>query len=65
MYDNWTEVRSQMEQVLENERLQRQARRQPRSFGQVCRQWWYAILNAALESRRSPSRVALHLPQQR
>jgi|SoiMethySBSTD1v2_1073268.scaffolds.fasta_scaffold2742105_2 hypothetical protein len=40
MHDNWAEVRRQLEQVLESERMLRQAgRRQQPSFWQSLRQW--------------------------
>jgi hypothetical protein len=41
MDDNWAEVRRQLDQVLENERAQRQIRRQQqRLWWQVRGAWW-------------------------
>ena len=59
MYDNWAEVRSQLDQELASERQQRQARRrQQPSFWQSLRQRWSAVLHLAKGQRRSP--LAMH-----
>jgi hypothetical protein len=40
MHDNWAEVRRRLDQVLESERLQRQARRRQQPvFWQALRAW--------------------------
>jgi hypothetical protein len=58
MNDNWAEVRRQMEEVLELERAQRQARRQQSSFGQSLGQWLPSAVWLGRVQRPSPSSSA-------
>jgi hypothetical protein len=52
MDNNWAEIRRQLDQVLECERAQAQARRRTSSWGQSLGRWWPAALRGTL--RRSP-----------
>jgi hypothetical protein len=50
MYDNWAEIRYQLEQELASERQQRQARRrQQPSLWQSLRQRWSSVLHFAYD----------------
>lgn len=66
MDNNWAEVRQQMDQVLEWERAQRQAKlwakqrakyralgRQQSSFVQSLKYWWQAIVDVAQQQIRT------------
>lgn len=60
MYDNWSEVRTQLDHVLELERAQRKAqRRQSGSFWQVLRQWRPRVLSGRKLRTPSPAYAEL------
>jgi hypothetical protein len=66
MYDNWAEVRQQMEQVLERERVQRQARRRRQQpFWQALRQWGVDAIRFVRGARWSPATIAFSLTSRR
>ena len=67
MYDNWTEVRNQLDQMLELERAQRQVRRncQQPSFWHSLWQWWRPTLRLAQGRRRSPTAATVTVTRQR
>jgi hypothetical protein len=53
MDNNWAEVRSQLDQVLERERAQSQARRQHAALAHSLGRWWSAALCRAWQGRQS------------